>query len=311
MDEKNKYENEFQKRVEEIRNREFKRRKELDFITEREDVLRQEKNRLLREKEWYKKPQNIIALLGIILPILVTIFFALLKNDTKQLSIYYQKPESLISYTDNMKGNLYVRYDSTVISNISKFSIRIINSGVVAITKDDFIDTPLLFRIKSKDNKEFKLLKVTKRDDAKQQNSKLTVQSSAQGNDISYLPNLLNPGDEVILDVFLANSPDILFESYGKIKEGQVLGPLIEDKAEFTLGFKTFVLSFNTFFTFRWISVSILIVFFVLTSLSSLFQFVELADGELDPPVLGFFMGLSTTILSIFSLVLIIFSFIY
>ncbi len=301
---------EMKRKIEDTTENSIRRKMALDSILNKENILRQEKAKLQGEQKWYKKPQNIIMLLGVLLPIIVSIMVSVATKDSKELSLFYSMPEPLISDSDNMKESLYVRYDDTEISNISKFTIQIINSGKIAITSKDFIDGPICFSIKGISNPNMKLLKVIRRNDANQQSSKLIL-NTLENTSFQYLPSLINEGDEIILDVFLPNSPDIEFNAFGKIIDGVVNKPELLKGEKFDIGFKTFVLSIKSFFKIKWIAAVVLIVFFILTALASLFQISMLSDGELELIPLGVLMIMSTSVLSIFLLVVTIFVIIY
>lgn len=301
----------FKNRIKNTRKKDIKKQAEFENSNENKSLFSREKLRIQKEQKWYKKTQNIIPLLTLILPIVISIIVTNTSKNTKELTILYSNPESLISSKFDTRENLYITYDSSEIKNISKFSIQIINSGGLTITKDDFTDGPIGFDINSKKKQNLKLLKVIRKDDADQQNSQLLTSSESE-NSFQYLPSLINKGDKIIIDVLFTNSQNIDLNVHGKINNGVIKMPILTKNTKNQLGFKTIILSINCFCKHKWIAIMLFMILFFFTGLSSLFQFIMKKRGYLDYfSVLGFFMTLTTSIVSISSLILIVFIIIY
>lgn len=286
------------------------REKRLKEIAHKETILKREKSRIYSEKPWYTKPQNIIAIFAIIFPIVVSYIITISQKDTKELTIRYSKIEPIILETENIREKLSIKFDSSDVLNISKIRFSIQNTGIIDITKNDFQDGPIKLILTNNSNtqEKIKILQLTQTNDAGQQNSVLKQNSP---NTIVYLPSLLNKNDEIIIDAFVLNTPNISIISKGKIIGGDIIGPYAFDKKEVILGFKTFILSFNSFFYYKWLTISVLVILFTFTALSTLFIFAMTSEGEIDPKGLGIFMGTTIAIISLFCIILIISTLIY
>ncbi len=276
----------------------------------KEEILRKEKNRLIREKSWYKKPQNLIAIFGVLIPLLASYIINVSQEDKKELSIYHSPVEALITDSEHLRTNVIVKQDSSEVNNISKLSLTIKNTGTLSLSKSDFLDGPINIILKQENNSiPIKILDVFNRENANQQKSELKLINDS-GN-ISYLPSLMNENDEVIIDIYLMNSPKVKVDFIGKLVKGNIVGPYSLEKTEITYGFKTFVLSIVSFFKYKWIAIAMLILIFVLTALTTLFQIAMMDSKELDPQLLGILMVMTTGLISIFSIILIIYVLIY
>lgn len=279
-------------------------------IQDKEAILRREKSRIINEKPWYTKPQNIIAIFAIIFPIVVSYFITISEKDKKELTVKFSNTEPIILNTENIREKLSIKFDSSDVLNISKISFYIQNSGTIDITKSDFQDGPINLILTNNGNTKegVRVLQVNQVNDAGQQNSELKVSNI---NTIEYLPSLLNKNDEIKIDVFILNTPNTSVSFKGKIIGGEIIGPIAFNKKEITLGYKTFILSLNSFFSFKWLTVAVFILFFALTALSSLFIFAITSEDEMEPKVLGIFMGISTSIISILCLIIMISTLLY
>ncbi|KAB8154225.1 hypothetical protein EZY14_007250 [Kordia sp. TARA_039_SRF] len=281
------------------------RAKRLEEIEQRENFLRKEKLRLQNEKPWYKKPQNLIAIFGILFPIIVSILISQSNDTKKELTVEYSNIEPLIVESSSFGNNVSIKYDSTDINNISRVKFRIINSGTLDIEKGDFVDGPLKIFLKSKlVNQDLKLFKISKKNNAGQQNAILEFESLNKESSFTYLPSLLNKGDEVTLDLYLIDPVPFNFDIKGKIKNGKVKGPILSKNEEFVLGYKTFVLSINSFFKYKWLTIGFLVILFIITGISALFIF---AMGEdIEAPILTIIMGGVVTLVATLDLAVII-----
>jgi len=286
---------------------EEEKNRRLREIIEKESILRREKFKLSQSQPWYKKSQNIITLLGVIIPLLASGLISIYNRDNKEISISYSKIERLISDLDKVSTSVTVTYDSAKVSNISKISFKIKNTGDVSLSKNDFIDGPIKIQIDypNQNSQNFYLLDVVKRNDASQQNSELSFINEKEFGTINYLPSLLNKNDEVTIDAYVLNQPEVQIKTVGKINSGNVFGPFPIENNENKLGYKTLVMSLSSFFPFKVMTIVVLTIVFILSGLSSLFQFAMLTEKELEPKM-GFFMALMSGLLSLFSLILLI-----
>lgn len=274
-------------------------------LEERELFLRKEKNRLIREKPWFRKPQNLIAIVGILFPIVVTMLINIYIEDKKELTVEYFEIEPLIVESSNFGNKVSIKYDSTEIKNISRIKFRILNSGDIDIEKSDFIDGSLKISILPKShNNKINIYKVLKINDAGQQNSILEFEPFNHNNAFSYLPSLLNKGDEVILDAYLIDPSNYTINIKGKIKNGEIRGPQFSKADNLELGYKSFILSIYSFFNSKWVMIPLFVLIFILTAISSVFIFA-MADDE-EPKGLLYSMGITIGLISIFSLIIII-----
>jgi|GEM_PF-2504360 len=290
---------------EEFYEKRSERDKRIQELVERENIIRKEKNKLITERPWFRKPQNLIAIFGILFPIIASFLISIYQKDKKELTVYTNKIERLITDSEHIKTNVFIKHDSSEINNISKLSFIIKNTGTEELSKSDFSDGPIqLFIARRDSDKPVQILDIVNRENADQQLSELNlVQKEGR---VSYLPSLMNVNDKVAIDVYILNTPKVDIEVIGKISNGEILGPLSSQTEDVNYGYTTFVLSIISIFKFKWVAVFTLIILFILTALSSLFQFVMIKDNELDPKILGILMALSTTFLSILSIILIV-----
>jgi hypothetical protein len=291
--------------------RERARAQRLNEILEQESLLKRERQRLSVEKPWYKKPEIVVTIIGIIVPLIASYLISATSSDKKELTITYSALYQIITESDKFQGNLVINYDSAQVSNISKLTLKIKNTGDVSLIRSDFADGPLNFHIKYNGNTNSSILQVNKLDDASQQNSELTSQNYKSLSEIKYLPSLLNKGDEVTIETYFLNSPTTSISLTGKLLNGNIIGPKPYETTDSKLGYKSYILSFNSFFSYKWLTIFILILFFILPSLSAMVQFSMISDGEVEPPVLFFAMGLASALVAVFALVMIVSTLIY
>lgn len=283
------------------------RQKKLDELAEREAYLRLQKNRLQAKQPWYRKPQNIIGIFAVLFPILISILFSFYKEDVKELSIYQSETEPLIIDSERIRTNVIIKQDSSEIKNIYKISFTIVNSGNVTLDKKDFSDGPINLIMDFKNaTDETLIVEVFKRNDANQQNSVLNLKREMSKDIIQYMPSLLNKNDEIIIDVYLLSNSSLDVNVIGKIREGNVIGPIIRHKSSIDFGYKTMVQSIQSIFGYKWISISLLIILFIFTALSSVFQAAMLNEKTLEPKLLGILMTFTTSILSIFFIIVLV-----
>lgn len=257
---------------------------------------------------WYKKIEIKVALIGIIFPFIITYIINSFDKEKKELSITYSQLEPIISESNEIINNLVINYDSVNVKNISKLNIKIKNTGNVSLTKNDFSDGPININIKYLNEAKNIILQAREKEDAGQQNSTLSYKNSTNSvSEIIYNPSLLNTNDEVTLEVYLLNTPNIKIYSKGKILNGNIIGPNPIEIKENKIGYKTFVLSLNSFFNNKWLTILSLIIFFFFIALSTIFQFAMAKEpGQRDSKGLLIVMGFVTAILSLFTIILIV-----
>jgi hypothetical protein len=284
------------------------KKERLRELEEREFYLRNEKSRILKEQPWFRKPQNLIAVFAVLLPIIVSFFISIYSEDKKEITIEYSELEPLIVESSSFGNKVSIKYDSVEIKNISKLKFKIINSGNLDVEKKDFIDGPLKIVLSDSDNTEkVNIYKILNIDDAGQQNSLLKFDTFNKISSFTYLPSLLNAGDEVIIDAYLIDPSKFNISMSGKIKNGKIIGPIISKKDEFNIGYKTLILSINSFFKYKWLSIIIFVILFFITALSSIF----ILSMQEDPKWLTNIMGLTIGVVAIFQIIIIISTLIY
>lgn len=280
-------------------------------LEERELYLRKEKSRLIKEKPWYKKPQNIIAIIAILLPIVASILISAYSEDKKEITVEYFEIEPLIVESSNFGNKVSIKYDSTEIKNISRVKFRIFNSGDLDIEKNDFIDGSLNISFSPKvKNDVINIYKVLKIDDAGQQNSILEFEPFNKKSSFSYLPSLMNKGDVVIIDAYLIDPSNYSITIKGKIRNGEIKGPEFSKADKLELGYKTFILSTHSFFNNKWLLTTVFALIFMLTGISSIYIFVTSTEEE-NPKTLMIAMGITIGLISILSVTIIISTLIY
>lgn len=299
-DEKKLFDEEIYRNYKEKQNR-------LEELSKREAFLREQRHRLQSDKPWYKKPQNIIGLFAVLFPIVVSIFLSLYREDVKELTVFQSETEPLIIDSERIRTNVIIKQDSSEIKNIYKISFTLINTGNVTLDKNDFSDGPLNMIMDFHKNKELSnIVEVFKRNDANQQNSLLKLKREKSKDVIQYMPSLLNKGDEVIFDVYLLSNSNLDISVVGKIREGNILGPIPKYKNNITYGYKSFVHSIQAMLGYKWIAISFFVILFIFSAFSTLFQAIMTHENELDPKLLGVLLTITTGSISVFSIVILV-----
>lgn len=290
-------------------NEERLRHRRIKELLDEETFLKKERYKLSAEKPWYKKPEILVTIFGIIFPIIISYLVNVSNSDKKELTITYSSVTPIISESDKFKSNLVISFDSSQVSNISKLILKIKNTGNLSLKKSDFSDGPINFSIKF--NIGSSILQANKVDDANQQNSELSFINTKLESSLKYLPSLLNKGDEVTIETYLLNSPTVTISLNGKLLDGNIIGPKPIETREAKIGYKTFILSLNSFFSYKWLTIAVLILIFIFTALSSIFQFAMASEDERDPKALIAFMGIVTSIVAILCIIFIVSTLIY
>jgi hypothetical protein len=263
-------------------------------------------------KPWYKKAEFIVPLFGILAPFLITYLINAFDKDTKEISILYSDLDPIISESKDIVSDLKITYDSSDVENISKVTFKIKNSGTLCLTKNDFIDGPININIKYLNGTKSIILQASEKENANQQNSTLEFKNFNHSSEIIYNPSLLNPKDEVIIDAYVLNTPNIKISSKGKILDGEIVGPSPIQKKEARVGFKTYIQSWVSLFGNKWFSIVIDILLFIILALSTLFQLSMSTEREhREVKSLLKIMGLTTGIISIFLIIVIVSTLLY
>lgn len=259
-------------------------------------------------RPWFKKTEVIVALIGVIFPFLITYFINSFDKDKKEILITYSQLEPLISESNEIINKLVINYDSAGVRNISKLTIRLKNTGNQSLTKADFIDGPINIKVLYQNENSSIILQAREKEDAGQQNSSLAYKNLKKNfSEITYNPSLLNPNDEVVLEAYLLNTPNIKIFSKGKILNGQIFGPNPLEIKEDKVGYKNFILSLNSFFINKWLTTIVLIILFFFLALSTIFQ-VAMArqPAQRDSRYLIRNMAIVTGLLSLLIITLIV-----
>lgn len=287
--------------------------KKLRELREKENLIRQERERILANRPWYSKPQNLISVLAIILPIIASIIFKVLDEDKKILRIEYNQSEKLLTTNELKEQRISVNYDSLNITNISSIKITITNTGDIPIRKSDFIDGPIKFNVLDKiQNRELQkfpfLLNVFRINDAGQQSSELKILERKRIGQFVYKPTLLNPGDKVEIGILLSNEPNVDLTWAGKIDNGQIeFHKNIINESQ-NIQINSTAKSILTIFKNKAISIPLTIAVFFILLIFNIGLWMMNADGEFntEPAFIGFILLLGFSLFSIFTLTLFI-----
>lgn len=259
-------------------------------------------------KPVFKRTEVKVAIISAILPFIITYLINYFDNDKKELTITYSEQEKMISEINGITNELQIMYDSSSVRNISKMTVRLKNTGTTCLTKNDFIDGPINLYLTNKSNEKNVILQVFEKEDANQQNSQLKYKNSnSSTSQIIYSPSLLNPNDEIVIETYMLNSPDIKISTKGKILNGNIFGPTPITTKEDKIGYKSFILSFTSFFMNKWIAIIFEVLLILILSLSTIFHFAQSEEKEYlkAKPFLQT-MAITTGLLVLFFIVIIV-----
>jgi hypothetical protein len=116
-------------------------------IQNKEKELKQRRILLQKQQPWYQQPQNIIGLLAILVTVLLSFYTIFKTTDKLQLTCVYTDPKPLTNFSPTLQEKISVTYKDIQTSNIGKITIKLVNSGTKGLTKDDFVDGPIEFKI--------------------------------------------------------------------------------------------------------------------------------------------------------------------
>lgn len=284
----------------------------LNEIKRKQRELKNLREQVVSSRPWYKSPQNILGLLAIVIPILVSVFFKLFDEKEKHLLIEYSDPVKLLSSDRVNERSISVNYDSLQIQNISNIKISFTNIGDIPIRKQDFGDGPILLTIKdrSSTNKGIEppfILNAFKIDEAKHQNSVLSLVEQKNPGKVAYLPSLINPGEKVEVAILLSNDPLVAVEISAKIDDGTVDFKMMEKLNQDNFQPPTALEKILKVFHNSYIKVPILIFLILILLIVNIGFWVTVSGGDMsfDPPSSG------RVIAFLFSLISIILVFVY
>ncbi|MEM0543822.1 hypothetical protein WFZ85_14475 [Flavobacterium sp. j3] len=263
-------------------------------------------------KPWYKKTEFTVTLFGIIAPFLITYLINVFDKDTKQISIVYSDIDPIISESKDIVSDLKITYDSSDVENISKITFKIKNSGTLCLTKNDFIDGPININIQYLNGAKSIILQANEKENANQQNSSLVFKNKPNSSEIIYNPSLLNPKDEITIDAYILNTPNIKISSKGKILDGEILGPIPIQKKDTKIGYKSFIQSWVSLFGNEWFSIVFDIILFIILALSTIFQLSMSTERQhIEVKQLLKVMGFTTGTISVFLIIMIVSTLLY
>ncbi|MEQ9009338.1 MAG: hypothetical protein RLP12_15760, partial [Ekhidna sp.] len=179
------------------------------------------------------------------------------------------------------QNDIRLYYDSLRVQNISSIKLTIINSGNQYISKDDFIDGPIQFLLvgsNTQDKQPF-IINAIEVENAKQRNSILKYSSLEPNVSLEYLPSLLNPGDQIQIEIFISDSEINKVDFLGKLKKGQIKPPLPYELLLQKSKIEKFITSIHDFLGSKWVSIIIFVFFLLSTALGTL-TFVAAVQDE-------------------------------
>ncbi|BAX79343.1 hypothetical protein [Labilibaculum antarcticum] len=238
----------------------------LKEIAEREKELKREKSMLLRDKPWYTKASNWIAIFAIIISATLSIYTLNRTDKKKQLTVSYSKTSSLFTNISRNEYSFQLLYDSLTIENLSKLSVRMTNTGEKSISSDDFKDGPIrvIFSNDDIDKNETipTIIDIVTKQRANQTNDKI-IYDNKLNSSFEYLPSLLNKGESIELEIYLSCTSTSVSNIIGKITDGELINTGLssnEKNQNENLSFNTIFKSFSNAVGSKTLSVIILII---------------------------------------------------
>ena len=258
-------------------------------IKKKEEELRKRKQILLNKKPWYKQASNIIGVLTIILTISIAIFSFISNDEKLEINCTYSEAEPFTNISPNLTNKISVSFNNSRAENIGKIKFVITNNGTKAIKKNDFVDGPIEFQIKSnfieEQNDSLKkiplLLDVVKIKNADQRNDVIKIKSNGKISKFTYLPSLINSNESVELDALISNIDNLSISISGNIADGNF--NVIQQfekikKSNFLLVGENIINLVGA----KWIAISIFVIFFLLSLLKSLLVLEDFDHGLLN-----------------------------
>lgn len=268
-----------------------KRIAEIEEIEKQQLYLKRQREILLREKPWYKRPTSIISIIAILVSITLFILNTYISHQNKELTITYTNPSSLVLFTGSIKSKARIVYEQKKISDMSRSVIAIKNTGTKAIQLDDFKDGPIVFRIIYSNNENYEktdtgsvppLLDIVNKNGAGQKLSVLQISSRMKPSVFTYLPSLLNPGEVVELEIYTSTQSEFSITAEGKISDGNIVfqGRIEAGSTHPTpSNYKDmFLVGLNGLLGAKWITILISMILFIISLFLSIIFWSELIE---------------------------------
>jgi len=265
----------------------YERLKEID---EQEHQLRYERTLLLRERPWYRKFSSWIGIGTIIVSILTFSLNYFISHQKPQLTVTYNMPQTQIFFKAPLQSLTKLFFDEKPIENIYRATIQISNTGTVAIDKARFTDGPIRFTVSEVDGKENKsrtsiplLLDILETSGAGQQKDRLEIASHYEPAEFSYLPSLLNPGENVEFDIYLSRVSKFNISCRGKFSNGEIVLKTGTDPVSSINPLAFIGIAIRTLLGNKWIAVFVLLFALATSALMSygLIEFGRTCSWEL------------------------------
>lgn len=258
-------------------------------IEKSEQELKKRKHLLQKQKPWYTSASNIIGLLTIIITISIAIFSFIANEERLEMECLYSQAEPFTNISPNISNKVTVLFEGSSTDNIGRVRFKLSNNGTRAIKKSDFSDGPIQFKLNGtlegteSDSLGYVplLLDVVKLQNANQRNDIIEIKSTNEKSIFTYLPSLLNPGDEVELEALVSNITDLSVGIEGNIADGSfIASKQYEQRTK-----STYLLLGDSIIRLlgaKWIAITLLIVFFLLSLLKSFAAFDSFEHNLVD-----------------------------
>ncbi len=177
------------------------------------------------ERNRWERLFQLAGLITGVVAIVVTVFFSIRSESTKELTVTYTPKRSLVARDTSTNARLEVRLGEIRIAAPWLVSGKIENTGNRPIEERD-IEEPLRLS--------FSGGHVISAEIAQKSQRALFASAAASGNDVVITHKLLNPGDwigfDVIFDGEPAMPPDLSFRISGISHPKQIVGTSVEPK---------------------------------------------------------------------------------
>lgn len=253
----------------------LKRIKEID---EQENQLRHERALLLRERAWYTKPSSWIGILAIIVPVILFALNYFISQQKLQLTVMYEEPQALVFLTASVRSRSQILFDDKPIENMYRAKLHIKNTGTMAIDKEHFKDGPIKFTVSSSEKEKNitdksgipLILDIVKTSSAEQQQDILQITSIHEPAEFNYIPSLLNPGESVVLEIYLSKVSEYKLKLKGKLSNGDIELVTSKDtlsKNALATAMSVFGSAISLLFGSKWLALTILVLALAISAL--------------------------------------------
>lgn len=212
------------------------------------------------------KYSNILGLAGII----VTVLLFSMAEKKKELTLSIDSFISLVDKTTLNGSGIKVSFDSVAVDNLYKVNCSIINSGNTAVTSNDIVDNLKILFDPSAILLKYDVDKIPKT---------IKTDDRSSNNTILLKPDLLNPGDKIILKTYYTvNKTSALPTTDSRIVDGHII---TVNKLTETDKKKKFVLPFSSKIEniLFWIILVWNILLFLIVTISLFFQKSQKENG--------------------------------